>query len=123
MPHWKHPSLASLLAVASLLYPFGRAIASEVVCHENKRTNAYMCINEKAVSEDKNGIRYAALFSGGPRQVRKTPYEIHTNCTTGVTHLKDRDGVSFAGGSGFETEMVRELRKMVCEAPVKKKTR
>lgn len=93
--------------------------AYAMACYENKATNAFTCFDDKAVRE-KNGVRWAPLYSGGPSGVRATGFTIHSNCSTGVTHLKDGDGVSFAAGTGHETKNVRALRTWLCEAKVKK---
>lgn len=105
-----------LVVVAALSFAQG---AQAMACYENKVTNAFTCFDAKEVRE-KNGVRWAPLYSGGPAGVRATGFTIHSNCATGVTHLKDRDGVSFAGGSGNETENIRSLRKWLCEAKLKK---
>ena len=98
--------------------------AAELTCAENEATNAYFCFNEKELREEQ-GIRTAPLYMGGPKSVNKTAYHIAANCATGVMHLKDRQGVSFAGsGPGQGTAQSRQLRRYVCEvtlpAPKKK---
>lgn len=55
--------------------------------------------------------------NGGPKAVRATGYTLAINCATGVVHLKDRDGVSFAG-SQTGTEAMRHLKAYICEAPI-----
>lgn len=116
-------SAAVRLAVLTLtLGALSPAIAVEVQCYENPATNAMQCVAPSQVRE-KNGIRFAPLYSGGPNRIKETGFTIHVNCTTGVAHLKDRDGVSFAGGSGNETPAIRQLRSIVCAAkpaPAKK---
>ena len=67
---------------------------------------------------ERDGIRYAPLYMGGPKGVRKTPYTLAVECASGITHLKDRDGVSFAG-SDTGTRALRSLRGSMCEAKVK----
>ena len=111
-----------LLLGAAIAAFAGGAGAVEVRCAENKTTNAMQCVGPSEVREDARGVRYAPLYTGGPNQIRKTTFTIHTNCKTGITHLKDRDGVSFAGGDGSETPALRDLRAVLCEAtPVKSK--
>jgi len=78
------------------------------------------CLDLHQVRE-RDGIRYARLYTGGPNGVRGTNFSVHSNCATGVVHLKDRDGVSFAGGTGNETAAIRMLREMLCSASVRKK--
>lgn len=88
-------------------------------CHTNQRTDAMHCIDIVNVAED-GVVRMANLYEGGPNGIRKTPYFVATNCKTNVTHLKDKDGVSFAGGDGNETPVLRKLREIVCSAVPKK---
>lgn len=95
------------------------ANATKVSCYQDPRTDALQCIDETAVRQT-NGVRSTALYTGGPNNVRKTSYTINVNCKTEVTHLKDRDGVSFAGGYGNETEAILDLRQKVCAAKVRK---
>lgn len=99
----------------------GPTWAVQVDCYENPRTNAMQCVSQAEVRATAAGIRHAPLYMGGPNQVRKTDFTIHTNCTSGVTHLKDREGVSFAGGDGTETPGLRRLREIMCNAHLKKK--
>lgn len=108
----------ALLAAAGCM----PALAVALQCSENKVTNAMQCVAPSEVRATSiENVRFAPLYMGGPNNVRKTAFTVHTNCKTGVTHLKDRDGVSFGGGDGNETQAVRELRAIVCEAPVKAK--
>ena len=54
-----------------------------------------------------------------PKAMRKTPYTVDVQCATGILHLKDRAGVSFAGsGPGTGTRHSRELRRLVCAASI-----
>lgn len=107
-------------AVLLIFMSASYAEAVQISCHENKRTNAMMCVAPTEVRE-RDGIRFAPLYSGGPNNIRKTSFTVHTNCRTGVTHLKDSDGVSFAGGYGNETTAIQMLRTTICEAPLKGK--
>lgn len=100
--------MAALLACLS-------ASAVPLTCYENPRTNAQQCFDARQVRE-KDGIRIATLYTGGPNGVDKTNFTINVNCATSVVHLKDRQGVSFAGGYGNETEALRSLKTWVCEA-------
>jgi hypothetical protein len=53
--------------------------------------------------------------------MRKTNFFIAANCATRVIHLKDRNGVSFAGGGHFEsTPTGREMFQDVCQSKAKK---
>jgi len=110
------------VGVASLLTTTA-TWAIPLACYQDPRTDAVQCIDDKSVVE-KDGIRSAALWTGGPKNIEKTSYTVHVNCGTNVIHLKDRQGVSFAGGSGSETPASRSLRDMICGATpisVKKK--
>ena len=91
------------------------ASGAKLTCYQDPRTDAMQCIDEKRVKE-REGIRITSLYTGGPNKVEATSFSIHVNCRTNVFHLKDRNGVSFAGGSGSETKASRALRDMVCEA-------
>lgn len=105
-----------LLCIATLTS--GSVYCRPVMCYEDPTTSAQQCIDSTQVYEE-NGIRSTSLYSGGPKSVQKTAFTIHVNCATQVTHLKDRQGVSFAGGDGNETAAVRSLRTWVCEAKPK----
>lgn len=107
----------STFAVAAL-YAHG-SWGAELQCYENPKSNAMQCVAPTQVRE-KDGIRSAPLYGGGPNRIRDTGFTIHVNCKTGVTHLKDRDGVSFAGGDGHETPALRQLRSIVCETKLTK---
>lgn len=96
------------------------AQAADLRCYQDPRTDAMSCVDIKAVKES-DGIRYASLYTGGPKQVDDTGFTLATNCGTGVTHLKDRKGVSFGGGNGNETPAIIDLRKIMCGAAVRKK--
>ncbi|MDO8458527.1 MAG: hypothetical protein Q7T07_16605 [Burkholderiaceae bacterium] len=89
--------------------------AAQLTCYSDPRTDATQCFDPKQVRE-KDGIRYTDYYSGGPKGVDKTSFTIHVNCSTNVIHMKDRKGVSFAGGSGSATEASRSLRTWICEA-------
>lgn len=88
-------------------------------CYQNPKTDAVQCVNDKRVTE-RDGIRIAQLWTGGPDNIRETNFRLFVNCSTGVVHLKDRDGVSFAGGNGRETPAIIELKSIVCGAKVRK---
>lgn len=92
------------------------ALAQQVECHRNQKTDRMMCVNPKAVRFMPDNIRWASLYWGGPAGVRDSGFFVATNCKTGVTHLKDRDGVTFAGGMGNETQALTFLRDTICAA-------
>lgn len=110
--------LGRLALCLSLLGWASPGIAGEYTCHINERTDAHTCY--RRVTE-RAGVRYADLYMGGPKGVRPTGFQIATNCKSGVTHLKDRDGVSFAGGDGTETPAVRAITRWICEEKLPKK--
>jgi hypothetical protein len=112
--------------VFALLYFFATshhvfAAKVDVQCAVDQRTEAHQCI---ALSElrESQGIRSAPLYSGGPKEINRTPYTVAVNCDTKVLHLKDRQGVSFGGGSfgaDAPTKMVRDLGALICNAQVR----
>ena len=79
-----------------------------LTCYTDPRTDAMQCIDTKRVRE-RDGIRMTPLYTGGPNNVEATSFSVHVNCKTNVLHLKDRNGVSFAGSSGSETRATRAL--------------
>ena len=97
------------------LFALQAASAAKLTCYQDPRTDAMQCIDAKRVKE-REGIRMTPLYTGGPNNVEATSFSIHVNCGTNVFHLKDRNGVSFAGGSGSETKASRALRDRVCTA-------
>jgi hypothetical protein len=92
--------------------------AVNLSCYEDPRTNAHQCFDASNVIE-RDGIRISPIYTGGPNGVKKTSFTIHVNCKTEVVHLKDRQGVSFAGGYGSETPAIRSLRGWLCAAKLK----
>lgn len=106
----KHVVLAVLAAA-----PFA-AKAVPLDCAEDKATQGLFCFAATELKES-NGIRSAPLWTGGPARITKSAFTLAANCGTGVLHIKDSDGVSFAGGGpGEGTVQSRELRRMVCGA-------
>jgi hypothetical protein len=95
----------------------GSAQAASVSCAVNSRTDAHQCIAPSELRET-DGIRWAPLYSGGPKGVTKSAYTAHANCRTRVLHLKDKSGVSFAGGDFSETEMSQQLGALLCNTPL-----
>lgn len=108
-----HPLLAIALLIASPC-----SLAAELLCYVDKRTDAAQCIDPKEVHESA-GIRHAPLYKGGPKGARKTAHTVHANCQTKILHLKDRDGVSFAGGSFSSTVASQTLGGLLCDSSVK----
>jgi len=102
-----------ILRLALLPFFLPVANAADVRCYQDPRTDAMQCIDFKTVRQV-DGIRIADLYTGGPNRVRPTGFTMHANCNTGVVHLKDRDGVSFAGGKGNETQAIISLREWAC---------
>jgi hypothetical protein len=94
--------------------------AAQVTCYEDPATEARQCFSPSEVRE-KDGIRTAPLYTGGPNAVHPTGYAFALNCQTNVMHLKDKDGVSFAGADAGATPGSQSLFKWICAVPLKKK--
>lgn len=94
------------------------AYAEDPECYSDSVTGATQCVLPSQVRE-KAGIRSAPLYTGGPNSVRPTRITVNVECKTGVMHLKDRDGVSFAGGQ-TNTPATRRLEKIICGTTIKK---
>lgn len=109
-----------ICAIAAVAMAPQHALGSQLSCYEDKRTNAHTCYSAAKLRE-KDGIRQSPLYTGGPKGVRETGMSIHVNCKTSVVHLKDRDGVTFAGGYGNETEAVSSLKRWICAETMGKK--
>lgn len=105
----KRVGLAGLLA---LLATAAQA-APELQCFTDPTTAATLCIDVKSISE-KQGIRTSRLFKGGPLEVDRTRFTLDTNCVTAVSHLKDLQGVSFAGGYNHQTRALTSLTEIIC---------
>lgn len=113
--------MRSLIIGATLLATCAASHAVQVTCYTDPKTDAATCYTPSRVTEN-NGIRTAPLSKGGPNGVRPTGFTIAVNCATQVVHLKDRDGVSFAGGGpGEGTRAMRALRDWICQEPLKPK--
>lgn len=84
-------------------------------CHTNTRTDELHCINIVKVIES-DSIRYTELYQGGPGGLRNTGFIVAANCKTGVVHLKDKTLVTFAGGYGSETPLLKKLKEITCSA-------
>ena len=113
-----HVSVITTIAGAVCMVLSPQAPAAPLSCTEDARTNAYFCFASTEIRES-GGIRAAPLYTGGPNAVRRSRYTIAANCATGVMHLKDRDGVSFAGvGPGQGTEHSIGLLRDFCAAPL-----
>ena len=104
-------SVAALLCAAAT-----SASAVPLTCAEDKRTNGLFCFAPTELREAA-GIRNAPLYTGGPNEINKTAFTIAANCGSGVMHLKDKRGVSFAGsGPSDGTPQSRELNRLFCKA-------
>jgi hypothetical protein len=114
------PTPARIAAAPAIILTLSAAtaFAGDLTCYENPSTNAHSCFESNNVRE-KAGIRYAPMFSGGPNRIRPTPYSLHVNCATGVAHLKDADGVSFAGAAQGGPAL-QTLRNAICKAPLRR---
>jgi hypothetical protein len=109
---WHKSSLTAALLVAA-----SRAGAMPLECAIDKRTDAHQCFAPSELREV-DGIRFAPLYAGGPKGLTRTSYSVHANCRTEVLHLKDRQGVSFGGGSFADTDMSRQMGRAICDASV-----
>ena len=109
-----------ILAVFLIYSSYAMAAKPVLECHQDERTDAMKCIDITNVRSLDQSVRIGPLYSGGPAGVRKTNFSVAANCVTGVTHLKDRDGVTFSGGYGDETPAIKKLKDIVCSANVKK---
>jgi len=112
--------LKTAAIVAACVFASSANAAKPILeCYANPATDAMQCIDIVSVKL-KDSIRTADLHSGGPAEVRKTNFYVAANCQSGVIHLKDKDGVSFAGGYGNETPATKRLKEIVCTAAPKK---
>ena len=105
-----HVVTSILIATAA-----SKATAVPLACYQDPTTDAVQCVEEKRIAEV-NGIRIAPLWTGGPANINKTAFTVHVNCGTNVLHIKDRQGVSFTGGSASSTPATRQLRDVMCKA-------
>lgn len=110
----KHIAMACIAGAAWI----SNAAAQQLSCHVDRKTDRHMCFDARDV-RTANGISTAPVYQGGPNSVRKTPYTFAVNCQTRVMHLKDRDGVSFAGAQSTATEASRALTDGICKAASK----
>ena len=114
--------MKKFLAIVAIFAASTAAHAVALTCATDKRTDRHVCYAESELREDNLGIRTAPYYTGGPNGIRKTSYFIAVNCLTKALHLKDRDGVSFAGAGPNEgTAMSRDLVRYACSNEVKKK--
>jgi hypothetical protein len=93
------------------------ATAGKLSCYDNDVTASRTCYAPSEVKM-RDGIRYAPMYYGGPQRVHESGVTLAINCSTGQVHLKDRDGVSFAGGQGG-TPALTALRNWICEERIK----
>lgn len=89
-------------------------------CYENPNTNAYTCYDSGNVSEA-DGIRYSKMFEGGPLGIKATGFAFAVNCSNGMVHLKDRQGVTFGGGHKSATPAIEAIATWICAEKIKKK--
>lgn len=109
------------ILITILLSAFGAAaFAVEPACYVDPRTEAATCV-DLAAMKIKNSIRYATIFTGGPLGLTKTAFTVHVNCEAKIAHLKDRQGVSFAGGGSDSTPLLKSLSADMCAKKVKTK--
>lgn len=106
----KRRHLAALALLASTT-----AIAADLSCYEERGTRKMSCIDETAVRVN-GDTRIAALYTGGPDNVRRSGVSVVANCSAQVLALQDRDGVIFGAGPREATAMSRTLYDLVCNA-------
>jgi hypothetical protein len=94
--------------------------ASDLECYEEPGTMANTCISTSAVRQN-GDLRSSPLFSGGPREVRRTSFTIVTDCARGVSTLQDRQGKNFGGGASNSTKAIRSLSEWICAVPKPKR--
>jgi hypothetical protein len=107
--------LKSMLVVFAMLV--SSVALARPACYEDPRTAARTCYDKGGVREE-GGIRYSRMYRGGPKGVNLTGYEFAVNCKTGVMHLKDEQGVSFAGGHRGDTEAATSIVDWICSEPI-----
>lgn len=113
-------SVVALIASIHVNQAQAKLAKTVLECYVDERTDSVMRLDIANVASPDGVVRWAMLHTGGPLGVKKTNFFLATNCQTGVTHLKDKDGVSFAGGLGSETPAVRRLKEIACAAKLKK---
>ncbi|SFL87253.1 hypothetical protein SAMN05444747_10165 [Variovorax sp. OV329] len=99
----------------ALALPAQVAMAVHLQCVQTPRASIPQCLSPDEVRE-LDGIRGAPLYLGIGKDAARSHLSIHANCATGFTQVKDEEGVVIAG---IESQTVRELRSLVCGAPVK----
>lgn len=108
-----------LVAIASIMATT-HAIGKPA-CYENPNTNAYTCYDSGNVSEA-DGIRYSKMFTGGPLGIQPTGFAFAVNCSNGMVHLKDKQGVSFGGGHKSATPAMEAIATWICAEKITKKS-
>lgn len=95
------------------------AIAGNVTCAQNKKTNAVMCFHNDKVRV--NGqVRAAPFYNGGPKDITDTGHTARVHCGNGVLELTDRKGIAFVRNVP-ETVQGREFVQYLCEHQKTKK--
>lgn len=108
-PH--HALAAVLVAILSLSAQAKQK--PDIRCARDLATDAFKCVDLHQIKES-NGLRVARLYTGGPLEVKDSGYLVAVNCQTQVMHLKDRQGVSFGGGSFNSTQVSKDLSAIMC---------
>lgn len=91
-----------------------------LICGQESGTNKVFCVDPKALV--KNGdLRGAALYSGGPKDIRKTSLMVIVNCQSQNTVLQDASGINIGGGRyGHQTAHMDSLYTQICAQDPKK---
>lgn len=106
----------SIMAVVALLTPMVACAGGDLACYEDDVSNAVTCYSQKSLRVN-GGLASALMFTGGPKNVRATGFTIVVQCASGITHLKDRDGVSFSSGRTTDTPTLSAIAGWMCETP------
>ena len=111
---------AALVFAAAALLASAAAHAGDLACYEDEVSNAVTCYSQKSLRVEA-GLASALMFKGGSKNVRPTGFTIVVQCASGITHLKDRAGVSFSSGRSTDTPTLTAIAGWMCEAPPTKK--
>ena len=105
-------------AVVAAAWLTAAAQAGELSCYRDPATDAMHCIDPAEVRE-RDGLRSAPLYRGGPQRVHRTSTTLHVDCKLRTARLKDADGVTYAGGPSSATPLLETLTRELCLATVR----
>lgn len=107
-----------IIAVLYVISLQAFAAGADPSCYVDPRTSAATCV-DLSQTKVKDSIRSNIVFTGGSLGMTKTSYTININCTAKIAHLKDRQGVSFAGGSSGSSPVLWYLTNSICDHKIK----